>query len=98
MIGRPPISTLFPYTTLFRSPAPVDPDLAPLEAGEHGRVIGGGLGGRAARRATKQETQEPDAERQRTRGHGTCLRNGGGRRKSIPAARDVSPPARGVHS
>src|SRR2546422_6398837 len=60
MIGRPPISTLFPYTTLFRSPAPKDPDLPPLEASEHGRVIGGGLGGRAARRATKQETQRSE--------------------------------------
>src|SRR3989449_2892948 len=67
-----------------RAPAPEDPDLPPLEAGEPGRVIGGGLGGCAARRATEQETQERDAERQRTRGHGTCLRNGGDGEKASP--------------
>src|SRR3712207_8848411 len=33
MIRRPPRSTLFPYTTLFRSPAPADPGRAPLPAG-----------------------------------------------------------------
>src|SRR2546427_306994 len=60
------------------------PDPPPLEAGEHGRVIGGGLGGRAARRATEQETRERDAERQRTRGHGTSLRNGGDGEKASP--------------
>src|SRR5690625_6496487 len=30
MIPRPPRSTLFPYTTLFRSPAPPGPESAPL--------------------------------------------------------------------
>src|SRR2546427_9365948 len=29
MIRRPPRSTLFPYTTLFRSPTPPDPDRDP---------------------------------------------------------------------
>src|SRR2546422_3886660 len=33
MIRRPPRSTLFPYTTLFRSPDGVEP--APLDHGEH---------------------------------------------------------------
>src|SRR3712207_7274108 len=32
MIRRPPISTLFPYTTRFRSPAPAPPPLAPARA------------------------------------------------------------------
>src|SRR3712207_8646500 len=36
MILRPPRSTLFPYTTLFRSPA--DVDLAPLVDAPHARV------------------------------------------------------------
>src|SRR2546426_1799198 len=36
MIRRPPRSTLFPYTTLFRSSAQVDPESAPA-----GRFTGG---------------------------------------------------------
>src|SRR2546426_8226275 len=36
MIRRPPRSTLFPYTTLFRSPKP-------LAVGIHGACLGGGL-------------------------------------------------------
>src|SRR5258707_6202650 len=32
MIRRPPRSTLFPYTTLFRSLRPVDKELMPVEA------------------------------------------------------------------
>src|SRR2546427_1951330 len=46
MIRRPPRSTLFPYTTLFRSP-PVD-----LVHGEHG-------GSEAARRHEKAPAREP---------------------------------------
>src|SRR2546422_7886128 len=37
MIRRPPRSTLFPYTTLFRSPRPVNPRYATL--GAHGALI-----------------------------------------------------------
>src|SRR2546427_1768809 len=36
MIRRPPRSTLFPYTTLFRSPLRLE-DEAPLRMGGHGR-------------------------------------------------------------
>src|SRR2546425_9467447 len=34
MIRRPPRSTLFPYTTLFRSPLPAEPSPAVASAGE----------------------------------------------------------------
>src|SRR2546421_12700897 len=39
MIRRPPRSTLFPYTTLFRSPAADDPEAA---AREHGAPVAHG--------------------------------------------------------
>src|SRR2546423_3370626 len=39
MIRRPPRSTLFPYTTLFRSPSPV-PLRGPREPSESGRTAG----------------------------------------------------------
>src|SRR5256885_4734438 len=42
MIRRPPRSTLFPYTTLFRSPGAPGPG---LEAGEHRRAVGDGVVG-----------------------------------------------------
>src|SRR2546426_7667728 len=40
MIRRPPRSTLFPYTTLFRSPAPCGDRHAGLD-GAHHRCVGG---------------------------------------------------------
>src|SRR2546426_5631351 len=49
MIRRPPRSTLFPYTTLFRSRRGQDADAAPAVAEvllrADGRVVGGRLGG-----------------------------------------------------
>src|SRR5256885_9808036 len=40
MIRRPPRSTLFPYTTLFRSPAgPVDADEAKSDVADDGRDL-----------------------------------------------------------
>src|SRR5687767_15915396 len=43
MIRRPPRSTLFPYTTLFRSPPDGErADLQAVLAGEHLRASGGG--------------------------------------------------------
>src|SRR2546430_11983686 len=43
MIRRPPRSTLFPYTTLFRSPRPLEGlDLADEDAVHH---LAGGVGG-----------------------------------------------------
>src|SRR3712207_7618555 len=37
MIRRPPRSTLFPYTTLFRSDYPIGRDAVPLRHGSQGR-------------------------------------------------------------
>src|SRR3712207_7595582 len=46
MIRRPPRSTLFPYTTLFRSPLrPLQPSLLD-SAGHRVRAVGKGLGNR----------------------------------------------------
>src|SRR6266540_7567499 len=47
MIRRPPRSTLFPYTTLFRSRRA---DVGRAGAGEHGESGGGELSGERARR------------------------------------------------
>src|SRR2546422_1492356 len=41
MIRRPPRSTLFPYTTLFRSLEQLDLDAHALEPGPHGLELGG---------------------------------------------------------
>src|SRR5687767_15370973 len=46
MIRRPPRSTLFPYTTLFRSAAPARIDAALGARHRRGRRAGGGEGGR----------------------------------------------------
>src|SRR3712207_6912181 len=56
MIRRPPRSTLFPYTTLFRSCALAHPGGALGDGPLHGRARGGGRGdqgGRTARRDRK---------------------------------------------
>src|SRR2546430_13330034 len=55
MIRRPPRSTLFPYTTLFRSP--VDPVASGLAAAQHEDVA---LGGRAVSHELRL-FREPDA-------------------------------------
>src|SRR6266567_8412566 len=52
MIRRPPRSTLFPYTTLFRSPAPRCRALAPFSRLAAGR---GASLGRARRRGRSEE-------------------------------------------
>src|SRR2546430_6368926 len=64
MIRRPPRSTLFPYTTLFRSPAPAAPaDAARGDRGHELSARGGGRRGAAL-----------------PRGRGTAGRGGGDRR------------------
>src|SRR2546426_3153204 len=40
MIRRPPRSTLFPYTTLFRSPGPPDVAVAPMLGMDHFEMFG----------------------------------------------------------
>src|SRR5690606_39279310 len=57
MIRRPPRSTLFPYTTLFRSPEPVAGRGDPVGAGGAGDADGaGGRGGRLDR--SEEHTSE----------------------------------------
>src|SRR5687767_15667832 len=48
MIRRPPRSTLFPYTTLFRSVPPRRGPAAGAEAGGHPAAVGGGRAHRPA--------------------------------------------------
>src|SRR5688572_31227299 len=43
MIRRPPRSTLFPYTTLFRSPPPPPPPPGPRPRGREGCGVGVGV-------------------------------------------------------
>src|SRR3989442_10189537 len=62
MIRRPPRSTLFPYTTLFRSPTPgVDQRAARPAAhrrGTDGAEIGSGRSGGVARRSHRQRDRK----------------------------------------
>src|SRR3712207_7266382 len=65
MIRRPPRSTLFPYTTLFRSGRrQQDPTIEhrPEEAGEGLAVSGQGVGG-VERRTVEEEQREQRADR-----------------------------------
>src|SRR2546430_10112333 len=62
MIRRPPRSTLFPYTTLFRSPARLPPRRPaaphPLEERGAGRPAGGeGVPGRVLRRSEEHTSE-----------------------------------------
>src|SRR3712207_8182041 len=51
MIRRPPRSTLFPYTTLFRSPGAARPERGgPAVTGPRIAVVGGGIVGAAVAR------------------------------------------------
>src|SRR3989442_4559151 len=63
MIRRPPRSTLFPYTTLFRSPPDRVGSVAPSrgEAGcgrENGRDVSGGREEKAAHQRSEEHTSE----------------------------------------
>src|SRR5256885_12179322 len=60
MIRRPPRSTLFPYTTLFRS-SPARADRAPRRIGTAARAHAGGLPGGHTRRSEEHtsELQSP---------------------------------------
>src|SRR5262245_63106506 len=59
MIRRPPISTLFPYTTLFRS-----------RAKERERYAANGENKRAASKAYRDTNHEKELERARALSHG----------------------------
>src|SRR3712207_8515702 len=60
MIRRPPRSTLFPYTTLFRSRHVRDVDVAPR--GEEGEVEAGEQQDRGDRPHERREGEPPAAE------------------------------------
>src|SRR3712207_8129245 len=67
MIRRPPRSTLFPYTTLFRSP-PVEPDRT---LGDARRTQPSRLGGIGLRRG-RERGQESESVQQERGGHLLC--------------------------
>src|SRR2546430_9869641 len=56
MIRRPPRSTLFPYTTLFRSPS--DPGWCGSPTARRGRTPPGARGSRPALRRSEEHTSE----------------------------------------
>src|SRR3712207_7204003 len=69
MIRRPPRSTLFPYTTLFRSPrgpCAADREEHQRRHGRHDGLQGGGRGGDGERgdRLHRQRSEEPTSELQ----------------------------------
>src|SRR5258707_11711831 len=68
MIRRPPRSTLFPYTTLFRSPQPVDPwgDAAP-EAADSLSAMGAVAAPWAEARPAVDEHADARTDRKSTR-------------------------------
>src|SRR5256884_4363697 len=57
MIRRPPRSTLFPYTTLFRSPTPVPPAAPPLAAVAQDTTREGGLGSRSEEHTSELQSR-----------------------------------------
>src|SRR3712207_9028850 len=65
MIRRPPRSTLFPYTTLFRSGLGLLTKVAALELAEHGITVNALAPGEIATSMTGQEDEDPTAP-----GHG----------------------------
>src|SRR3712207_9262298 len=80
MIRRPPRSTLFPYTTLFRSP-PLDESVGARPDGCLGDAeIGGDLGERPAT-VLLEVLDDPLVERR----HLVSRSDGGGPRRAAPA-------------
>src|SRR3712207_7932232 len=65
MIRRPPRSTLFPYTTLFRSPPREVPPFEPGHLHQPPRPRGGGPGGRQGHRARRRSLDRPRRARAR---------------------------------
>src|SRR2546427_5466340 len=59
MIRRPPRSTLFPYTTLFRSREALRPGEAALDLHQRGVGAGGASGVRGRERAVADARQRP---------------------------------------
>src|SRR5690349_21979168 len=63
MIRRPPRSTLFPYTTLFRSREPLLPDADPFEAAREGGRARRGLRSRGGGRHPRRRGEARGARR-----------------------------------
>src|SRR3712207_7248772 len=61
MIRRPPRSTLFPYTTLFRSPRTVTVWPGVTDAGSTTNDAGGGASNKCAGGAGKSATSRPES-------------------------------------
>src|SRR3712207_7881463 len=61
MIRRPPRSTLFPYTTLFRSPRPAAVPRTPQPVGRGDHLVGGGQVDDAHAGAAADEDADQDA-------------------------------------
>src|SRR2546430_8675357 len=90
MIRRPPRSTLFPYTTLFRSPAGADPVGAALRshAGPRAgvvRVAGGGRGQGIPPRAIDRKSTRLNSSHSQISYAVFCLK-----KKKIEASCDVN--------
>src|SRR5436853_2780269 len=73
MIRRPPISTLFPYTTLFRSEGAADAQVEPHDGTERlgGTALEGGIPGLAAGAHLEARSEEHTSELQSLR-HLVC--------------------------
>src|SRR5438034_2896920 len=64
MIRRPPRSTLFPYTTLFRSEERALPEITPFGLAEEERAVAGRAGGEEQCRDGEQRSEEDTSELQ----------------------------------
>src|SRR2546422_6831235 len=99
MIRRPPRSTLFPYTTLFRSAHPVQQDGASHEARRPGASPrqGGGVAvaGRVSGRAARALVQFPGGDGGSDIGRGDDLHYSAARQGGISNASSVLQLARG---
>src|SRR2546427_4100561 len=86
MIRRPPRSTLFPYTTLFRSPPGAGPRASPSLV----RSASGGRAGQQDDLAVAREV-EPDAALGQRHEHGAALGAADAPAEARPAGLQVPP-------
>src|SRR2546429_3011373 len=102
MIRRPPRSTLFPYTTLFRSRlhrgAHIDDVLARVERSE--QILAAGLGpAHGAAREPERKRTRPNSSHRYISSAPLCLKkkNTNAREKSAPAGAQTATPASRPH-
>src|SRR2546430_17150989 len=84
MIRRPPRSTLFPYTTLFRSLADLQDGLPRRLAGLEGRIIQGLLRAPGGHHEIAEHREFPYAHALARRAKGRPAKRG------LPSSRDIS--------